>query len=358
MKTTTKRLSFKGQKIYIGIAVHKKSWTVTVLSDSGYRKRFSQPPSARALLSFLEEHLPEGEYHAVYESGFTGFSTYYALEECGIHCIVAHAADVPSGQKEKITKTDAVDSMKLARELSKGNLKGIHMRKKESLDDRSLLRVRKAIQKNLCGHLSRVKHLLYTNGVEYPEYFRKSTTHWSGNFMGWLREEVALLFPTKESLLSLLDTVASLRERLLAVTAKIRRLSRTPRYAQRCTQLCSIPGFGMLSAMTFLVEIEDFSRFTSERDFAGYLGLVPMCHDSSEKTSSREMTFRGNHYLSSILVEASWKAVTLDRAISLYFAEKCKTMKRNKAIIRVARKMSNRILSMMKSGENYKYDRL
>ena len=356
MRTASKRISFKGQKIYIGIDVHKKSWTV--LSESGYRKRFSQPPSARALLSFLQEHLPEGEYHAVYESGFTGFSTYYALEQCGIRCIVTHAADVPSGQKEKITKTDAVDSMKLARELSKGNLKGIYVRKKESLDDRSLLRVRKAIQKNLCGHLSRVKHLLHTNGVEYPQRFRKSTTHWSRNFMSWLREEVKLLSPTKESLLSLLDIVDSLRKNLLAVTAKIRRLSRTAPYAQPCAQLCTVPGFGMLSAMTFLVEIGDFSRFTNERDFAGYLGLVPMCHDSSEKISSREMTFRGNHYLSSILVEASWKAVALDKGMSLYFAEKCKTMKKNKAIIRVARKMSNRILSMMKSGENYEYDKL
>lgn len=43
---------------------------------------------------------------AVYESGFSGFSTYYALKEVGIDCIVIHAADVPTTQYEEVMKTD------------------------------------------------------------------------------------------------------------------------------------------------------------------------------------------------------------------------------------------------------------
>ena len=98
--------SFKGQKIFIGIDVHKKTWAVAILTESGYLKRHPQEASAKVLFEFLRKHYPDGEYHAVYETGFSGFSTYYALEEYGIKCQVVHAADVPATQYESIMKTD------------------------------------------------------------------------------------------------------------------------------------------------------------------------------------------------------------------------------------------------------------
>ncbi len=354
----SKRISFKGQKIYIGIDVHLKSWSVSVITESGYHTTFSQPASAQALHSYLASRFSDGEYMAVYESGFTGFSTYYRLEQYGIKCSVVHAADVPTSQRESIMKTDAVDSMKLARSLRSGDIETIYIRKREYLDDRGLIRIRKAIQKNLCGHKSRIKHLLYTNGVEYPERFAKGTTHWSRAFLDWLSNEVSLLSSNKESLVSLLDIVSSDRQELLKVTKKIRELSYTEFYRENCRLLCSMPGISTLSAMTILTEIEDYTRFKNEREFASYLGLIPMCHNSGEKISQGGKTFRGNRYLGTILIEASWKAVALDRALATHFAQKCKKMKANKAIIRTAKKMANRILSLLKTGKPYEYDRL
>ena len=83
------KISFKGQKIFIGIDVHARSWEVAVLTESGFAERHSQAPSAKVLFDFLRRHFPEGEYHAVYESGFSGFSTYYALKEYNI-CLYTH----------------------------------------------------------------------------------------------------------------------------------------------------------------------------------------------------------------------------------------------------------------------------
>jgi DNA relaxase NicK len=45
-------LDFKGQNIYIGIDVHLKSWSVTVLSEHSVLKKFSQNPDAAALHRF------------------------------------------------------------------------------------------------------------------------------------------------------------------------------------------------------------------------------------------------------------------------------------------------------------------
>ena len=48
--------SFKGQKIFIGIDVHAKTWAVETLTESGFTKRHAQEASAkpsRALQSVM-----------------------------------------------------------------------------------------------------------------------------------------------------------------------------------------------------------------------------------------------------------------------------------------------------------------
>lgn len=44
--------SFKGQKIFIGIDVHKKTWEVAILTESGFMKRHPQEASAKVLFDF------------------------------------------------------------------------------------------------------------------------------------------------------------------------------------------------------------------------------------------------------------------------------------------------------------------
>ena len=135
----SKAISFKGQKVFIGIDVHKKTWSVTSLLEVGMPKTHSQKASAKELFDFLNRHYPEAEYHAVYEAGFSGFSTYYALKEYGIECTVVNAADVPTTQYESVMKSDPIDSDKMARALRAGMIRGIYIREKDNLDDRGLV---------------------------------------------------------------------------------------------------------------------------------------------------------------------------------------------------------------------------
>ena len=44
-----KGINFEGQNVYIGIDVHLKRWQVTIITESGYKSKFSQPSSAHAL---------------------------------------------------------------------------------------------------------------------------------------------------------------------------------------------------------------------------------------------------------------------------------------------------------------------
>lgn len=349
----SKAISFKGQKVFIGIDVHKKTWSVTTLLEVGMPKTHSQKASAKELFDFLNRHYPEAEYHAVYEAGFSGFSTYYALKEYGIECTVVNAADVPTTQYESVMKSDPIDSDKMARALRAGMIRGIYIREKDNLDDRGLVRLRKSIQQDLTRYKNRVKHLLHANGVEIPELFDRSP-NWSKAFINWLREEVVLLSSTRASLDMLIEQVESLRQNLLTVTKKVRNLRLKDEYAEKYDALTSIPGIGPICAITLLTEIYDAKRFRNERQFASYLGLVPTCHSSGEKASFGEMTFRGNKHLGPLLIEASWVAIHWDDALSVAFTNyRRKGLMPQESIIRVARKLSNIIFSMLKTGNHY-----
>ena len=347
------KISFKGQKIFIGIDVHKKNWDVAIAPEVGIVKRHPQKASAKELFDFLKKHYPDGDYLAVYESGFSGFSTYYALKDVGIECKVIHAADVPTTQYEEVMKTDRVDSVKLVRSLKAGLLKGIYIREKENIDDRSVVRIRKTIQKQLSGYKARVKHMLHCNGVSFPERFEKPGSHWSKAFLKWLKEDVTLLSSTRNSLDLLIRQVETIRLTLLEATKMMRSLSQTERYKHKCDLLMTVPGIGFIVSMCILTEIYDVKRFHNEKEFAAYLGLIPTSHSSGDKVVHGEMTFRGNKQLGPMIIETAWISICKDAGLGSLYLRYKERMKPQEAIVRIARKLSNIIFAVLKNETQY-----
>ena len=45
----SKSIEFSGMNVYVGIDVHKKSWSVTILTDGMEHRTYNQPPSADVL---------------------------------------------------------------------------------------------------------------------------------------------------------------------------------------------------------------------------------------------------------------------------------------------------------------------
>ena len=348
------KISFNGQKIFVGIDVHKRKRSVATITESGFQRVHTQNSSAQELIDFLHRHYPDGDYRAVYEAGFTSFSTYYALTEAGINCMVIHPADVPTTQYENVMKTDKIDCVKLARSLRADMLKGIYIRPKDSIDDRAVVRVRRAIIKDLSRNKIRVKHLLMSNGVSLPEQFDKRRgSCWSGAFIAWLKSDIRLLSSTRRSLDLLIDQVERMRQAQLQATRELRSLSKTETYRENYDLICSVPGIGGVVAMTLLTEINDIARFRNERQFASYLGLVPTSHSSGDKTIHGQMTFRGNRELGPMIIEAAWVAIRNDTGLACSFSGYCRKMKPQQAIVRIARKLSNIIIAVLKNKKKY-----
>jgi len=69
---------------------------------------------------------------------------------------VVHAADIPTNEKERVFKTDKRDCRKIARSLSSDDLEEIHIPQKKTQEDRSLVRMRLTLRKELTREKNRV----------------------------------------------------------------------------------------------------------------------------------------------------------------------------------------------------------
>jgi len=354
MQTKVNEKLFDGQSIYVGIDCHKKNWTVTILGEQYEHKTMSQNPDADILASYLRRNFPGADYSAVYEAGFNGFYPCRRLRELGINCNVIHAADVPTRQKEKIQKMDPVDSRKLARSLRSREFEPIHVPEQSLESDRALVRQRFRAMKDVTRTKARVRSLLFQFNISVPDRFTLGQARsWSKVYMNWLKE----LKIEHESLKQTLDNYIRIgelqRKELLSVNSQVRSLSQTDAYRGNHNLLISIPGIGFLTAMTFLVQIGDIRRFERLDDLCDYIGLVPMMHGSGDKMYTGKLINRGRKELKIMIIEAAWEAVRLDPALMARFNELARRMNKNKAIIRIARKLVSRMRFVLITQEPY-----
>ena len=354
MRNEITKDSFKGQSFYVGIDYHKTSWVVTILGEQYEHKTFSQNPDPELLAAYLSRNFPGGNYLAVYEAGFSGFGSCRELNQLGVNCIVIHPADVPTTQKEKEQKTDKADSRKLARSLRSNEFEAIDIPDPELEADRALVRQRFRQVKDVSRTKNRIKSLLFQFGIHIPERFTSAQSrHWSKVYINWLRN-IEVEHPSlKQVIDNYLRIGEAQRQELLLLEKQVRCLSRTDRYKDNCNLLLSTPGIGIKTAMTFLTQIGDISRFERLDDLCNYVGLVPKMYGSGDKMQVGKMTRRGRKEMKIMLIEASWQAVRKDPAMMLKFNELSKRMNKNKAIIRIARKLLSRMRFVLLNQEPY-----
>lgn len=115
----------------------------------------------------------------------------------------------------------------------------------------------------------------------------------------------------------------------------------------------SIPGFGTISAMMIMTEIIDISRFKKVDNFRSYFGVAPGEDSTGEEETITGLTQIRNKVLRTVIIEPAWVAVRKDPALMMAFAKLSKRMKKNEAIIRIAKKMINRLWYVLKNKNPY-----
>ena len=116
---------------------------------------------------------------------------------------------------------------------------------------------------------------------------------------------------------TIIELVLFLRTKHLEVLKHIRALSKQASYKTNVALLLSVPGIGLITAMTLLTEIEDVSRFKTLDQFCAYIGFVPMTNLSGESHRVDGMTKCQNKLLRMMIIESSWVAIRDDPALDV-----------------------------------------
>jgi len=339
-------------KLFIGIDVHKRQWSVSIFTDHLHHKTFSQSPRPEVLKSYLDKYFKSGyQVFCAYEACKFGYWIQRELVSYGYDCIVINPADIPTTNKESSEKTDPVDSRKIARSLKAGLLKGIYIPSAELEGHRQLFRYRKRLWADLVRIKNRIKDKLISRSIGIPSRF--DNPYWTKAFLSWLAS-VALPTRTMRITLDLLLAQYQLVYRhFLDTSIAVRKLQRHNRYKSDAKLLRQIPGIGPLTTVQLLVELGDINRFANFRKFNSYIGLKPMTHSSGDNDRKGYMTYRSHQGLRSSIVECAWTAVQHDPALLTKYEQLLSNHTKKRAIVIIARKLLSRIYHVLKTKEPY-----
>jgi transposase len=346
----TKKIDFTGKNLFIGLDVHKKSWSVTIVVDGIEHRTFTQPPDTGALFYYLQRMFPGGSYNSAYEAGFCGYGIHRELNSLGIKNIVINAADIPTTQKDKLQKRDPIDSRKIARSLENGSLKGIHIFDRDLEELRSLNRTRFYLMRDLRRSKNRIKSFLQYYGESVPPEF--DNNQWTLKFVSWLKQVQMKTVSGQDALFHLINSYEHHREQLVNLSRQIR--IRIREYDNELYSLLkTISGIGPLTSSALITELGDINRFHCIKNLSSYVGLIPRVRESGETVHVGGITFRCNTFLRTLLIESSWQAIRMDPAMMQYYHKHLVNNTGHKVIIKVARKLLNRISYVMKNRQPY-----
>ncbi len=338
MSIKSKKLDFTGQTFNIGIDAHKSNWKVTIINNGIELKTFSTPPSPDTLAKYLKKNYPNGTYQSVYEAGFCGFWIHRKLNMNNINNIIVNPADVPTTNKERHHKSDQIDSRKLSRELENNSLKGIFVPDEYEESLRCLHRLFHQTSKRLTQIKNRIKAFLHFTGVTLPTNL--TSTSWSNPFICYLE---SVKFKTDIHKLILDKHIKEFRHTRNEKLLLLREIRKIVKENETIKLLRTVPGIGPLTSFSIYAELVDINRFKNFDHLASYVGLIPTVQSSDETIIVKGISYRHCKYLRTPLIQSVWIAIRKDPALLQAYNSLTRRMVSQKAIIRIAKKLLNRI---------------
>ena len=250
-------------------------------SPEAFRRRFAseQPPIRIAI---------EAGTHSPWASR--------VLEECGHEVLVANARKLRLIYANK-RKTDEIDAENLAR-LARVDPKLLHPLKhrgEQSQAHMAIIRSRDALVSTRTQLVNHVRGMVKSFGGRLPKGPARS-------FHNRAPEHIPeALWPALEPIL---QTIGSLTQRIRDYDRQLEEISRE--HYPETELLRQLEGVGPLTALTFVLTVEDPYRFEKSRSVGAYLGLVP-ARDQSGDSDPREkrISKEGDEMLRKLLVSGA-----------------------------------------------------
>ena len=342
----TRKLTYTGKSVYIGIDVHKKSYTFSAYCDGIICKTATVPANPESFAQNLKKWFPGGRLFSVYEAGFSGFSLHRTLESFVISNIVINPASLEVAAKDKV-KTDKKDSKKMSKQLADGNLNGIYIPSKEEELNRLLTRTRDQLVKERSRVGIKIKSRMFYFGYIGPDDDRVMSDKLLKEY-----ETQSLPEELKYSLGLLIENWRLLDKQIKAIRYRMLEQSFDDSYNEAVYQ--SVPGVGDVSARMLSNELGDLSkRFRNQKALFQFVGLTPTEYSSGESQRLGHIDRQGSARIRKTLVECAWRAILLDDVLKESF--NCIAHRRGKkrAIVAIARKLLGRMRACFVNQSEY-----
>jgi transposase len=214
------------------------------------------------------------------------------LEECGQEVLVANSRKVRLIYANK-RKTDEIDAENLARlaRVDPKLLYPLKHRGQESQAHMAIIRSRQALVGSRTQLVNHVRGAVKSFGARLPKCPARS-------FHNKAAEHIPeALLP---ALGPILEQIGSLTERIRRYDRELETISKES-YPE--TELLrQVEGIGPLTALTFVLTLEDPYRFEKSRSVGAYLGLVPATSQSGERDPQKRISKEGDEMLRKLLV--------------------------------------------------------
>jgi transposase len=271
------------------------------------------------------------------------------LEECGHEVLVANARKLRLIYANK-QKTDQIDAENLARlaRLDPKLLYPVAHRGEDSQAHMAILRSRQALVGCRTQLVNHVRGAVKSFGGRLPKCPARS-------FHKRAKEHLPeALSPALEPIL---EQIASLTERIRDYERQLEEICQE-RYPET-DLLRQVEGVGPLTALTFVLTLEDPCRFEKSRSVGAYLGLVPASDQSGERDPQRRISKEGDEMLRKLLVSGAHYILgpfgsdsDLRRHGEKIASRGGKNAKK-RAVVATARKLAVLLHSLWTSGEVY-----
>ena len=272
---------------YVGLDVHLNSIAV-VWGRLQEKPRTVVVPNTPAGRESLVKTVGEGSVWAVYEASSCGFELFDELTRRGWKMSIVAPTHIARSVHARKRKTDLRDARHLWELILAHGELGTHLPvvwipPMKIRRDREVIRRRLKLGESLSRVKNGILSLLRIQKVTRPEGLK---TLWTQKHIAWLRG-LSLDSTVRPVLASLLRELDFFMKELEELGAQVEALAQEDPYREQVDRMTQVKGVGLVTAMTFLLELGDMMRFRNRQQVGCYLGLVPSSDESGEANNRK-----------------------------------------------------------------------
>ena len=213
------------------------------------------------------------------------------LTECGHEVLVANPRKVRLIYKNR-RKNDAIDALYLARlaRLEPALLAPIQHRGEVAQRDLALLRSRDALVRARTQLINHVRGAVKSIGKRLPRSSSEAFATKAG---------LTLPPELKTALEPVIEVITALTAQIRLCDKRIEKVARTYPETERLRQ---VKGVGPITALAFVLTLEEPARFATSRAVGPYLGLIPAQRESGDSKPEMHITKEGDAFVRRLLV--------------------------------------------------------